>query len=380
VKIGLVTHNVLRGDGQGRVNYELTLALRRAGHDVELIAAHVAPEVLDAGVTWEPVIHRVNAVDLVRGWDFSRRVDALWPKLAPRYDATLACGFVTRRPHTVNAVHFVHGTWLRSPYHTSRVRRDIRGAYHRLYSMSNARWERQTFSRAGAVVAVSDMVRRELLEIGVPEEKLNVIVNGVDPVEFAPGPSDRRALGLPEGVPLGLFVGDLRSPIKNLDVVLRALTRAPDVHLAVAGALRGSAYPAMTAALDLTERVHFLDFRRDIPDLMRAADFFALPSRRDSCPLVLLEALASGLPAIVTDRVGTSDLVGDRAGFVVTDPDDDLAVARALTVLSTDAAQHEAMSLEARAVALRHSWAEMAGAYAKLIESEVARAGRRAAA
>ncbi len=364
---------MLRGDGQGRVNYELALALRRAGHDVELIAAHVAPEVLEAGITWEPVTHRVNAVDLVRGWDFSRRVDALWPTLAPRYDATLACGFVTRRPHTVNAVHFVHGTWLKSPYHTSRVRRDLRGAYHRLYSISNARWERQTFSRAGAVVAVSEMVRRELIEIGVPEEKLSVIVNGVDPVEFAPGPADRRALGLPDDVPLCLFVGDIRSPIKNLDVVLRALTRAPSVHLAVAGATRGSVYPAMAAALDLTDRVHFLDFRRDIPALMRAADFFALPSRRDSCPLVLLEALASGLPAIVTDRVGTCDLVGDRAGFVVTDPDDDLAVANALTILATDAERYQAMCVEARAVALQHSWNEMAAAYATVIESEVER-------
>src|SRR5688572_2154235 len=99
MKLGIVTHNVLRGDGQGRVNYELVRSLRRAGAEVELIAAHVAPELLDEGVTWVPVRHRVNAVDLVRVWDFSRRVDAIWPRLTRRYDVTLACGFVLRRPH-----------------------------------------------------------------------------------------------------------------------------------------------------------------------------------------------------------------------------------------------------------------------------------------
>jgi glycosyltransferase involved in cell wall biosynthesis len=380
MRIGIVTHNVLPGDGQGRVNFELARALRRAGADVDLVAAHVAPDLLDEGITWTPVRHRVNAIDLVRVWDFSRRVDAIWPRLAPRYDVTLACGFVLRRPHTINAVHFVHGTWLRSPYHTSRVRRDMRGAYHRLYSASNARWERQTFENARVVVAVSGMVRDELREIGVAEDKLRVIVNGVDPAEYSPGLADRAALGLPHDVPLVLFVGDLRSPIKNLDVVLRALTRSPGVHLAAVGALKGSAYPAMASALDLDDRVHFLGFRRDIPELMRAADFFALPSRRDSCPLVLLEALASGLPSIVSSRVGTADLVGGQAGFVVQDPDDDLAVADALETLAWNPARRAEMARAARAVGESHSWSEMAREYASLIEEQLPAARPRIAA
>lgn len=377
MRIGLVTHNVLRGDGQGRVNYELVKALRGAGHEVELVAAHVAPDLMDVGVTWVPVRHRINAVDLVRSWDFARRVDSVWPMIEQRYDVSIACGFVMRRPHSINAVHFVHGTWLRSPYHTSRVRRDLRGAYHRVYSTSNARWELQTFGLARTVVAVSAMVRDELIEVGVPSEKVRVILNGVDTSEYAPGDFDRATLGLPVGVPLGLFVGDLRSPIKNLDVVLRALTRTPDVHFAVAGGLRGSPYPAMAAALDLQDRVHFLDFRRDVADLMRAADFFALPSRRDSCPLVLLEALASGLPAIVTDRVGTADLVAGGAGFVTDDPDDDLRVADAITQLTTDRDLRANMSRVARATAERHSWADMAAAYEQtILEMAPATTGR----
>jgi glycosyltransferase involved in cell wall biosynthesis len=351
------------------VNYELTRHLRGAGHEVELVAANVAPDLLESGVTWAPVRYRLTSVDLLRSWDFARRVDGLWPRLAPRYDITLACGFVMRRPHTINAVHFVHGTWLKSPYHTSRVRKDVRGAYHRVYSMSHARWELQTFSKARAIVAVSEMVRSELEEIGVPANKLSVIVNGVDTSEFAPGQVDRSGLGLPPGVPLGLFVGDLRSPIKNLDVLLRALVSTPDVHLAAAGGLKGSPYPAMAHELGVADRVHFLDFRRDVADLMRAADFFALPSRRDSCPLVLLEAMSSGLPAIVTDRVGTADLVARGAGFVVNDPDDDTRVAEAIRTLARDVTLRTRMSLAARTVAEKHSWARMADTYLRLIDA-----------
>jgi glycosyltransferase involved in cell wall biosynthesis len=123
----------------------------------------------------------------------------------------------------------------------------------------------------------------------------------------------------------------------------------------------------MAATLDLQDRVHFLDYRRDIADLMRAADFFALPSRRDSCPLVLLEAMASGLPAIVTNRVGTADLVAEGGGYVIGDPDDDIRVAEAIRELTDDPVLREEKSRIARATAERHSWADMADAYEQTI-------------
>jgi glycosyltransferase involved in cell wall biosynthesis len=125
----------------------------------------------------------------------------------------------------------------------------------------------------------------------------------------------------------------------------------------------------MAAELGVADRVHFLDFRRDIANLMRAADFFSLPSRRDSCPLVLLEAMASGLPAIVTTRVGTADLVARGAGFVVDDPDDAAAVAAAISTLSRDVEERSRMSRTAREVAEEHSWARMSDAYLRLIEA-----------
>src|SRR5690606_25250574 len=110
--------------------------------------------------------------------------------------------------------------------------------------------------------------------------------------------------GLPDAVPLALFVGDIQSSIKNLDAGLAALVQVPGLHLAVAGRIGTSPYPAMAEGLGVQDRVHFLDFRSDIADLMRAADFFVLVSRRDSCPLVLIEAVSSGLPVVTARTVG----------------------------------------------------------------------------
>ena len=366
MKIAIVSHDITKGDGQGRVNYELVRYLLAQGVDVHLLADRVAPDLVEQGATWIPVHPRTESIHLIKVWKSARMVDRLLNQIGHRFDIILACGVTLNRAHTVNVAHFVHGTWLRSPYHASRVRPGLNGLYQWLYSAINARWERHTFEQADTAVAVSEMVRQELIDIGVPPEKITVIVNGVNSEEFAPGAAERKVLGLPEDVPLGLFVGDIQSPIKNLDTVLHALTEVPGVHLAVAGAIRRSPYPALAEKLEIADRVHFLGFRRDIPDLMKAADFFVLASRRDSCPLVLLEAMASGLPVITARTVGSADLVGTTCGFVLQGPDDRATLLQGLRTLAFDPATREEMGRAARRVAEAHSWDQMSERYMNL--------------
>jgi glycosyltransferase involved in cell wall biosynthesis len=297
-----------------------------------------------------------------------RRTDNLLGQLENQFDLIMGCGVTLSRPHSVNAVHFAHGGWHRSPYHTIRVNPGLNGVYQWLFSKINHYWERKTLDRANQIIAVSDLVKKELKESGIHEDKIKVVVNGVDTSEFSPGSVDRTALGLPEDVPLGLFVGDIQSPIKNLDGVLRCLPDVDDVHLAVAGALDHSSYPHLAESLGVQDRVHFLGFRRDVADLMRAADFFTLPSRRDSCPLVLLEAMASGLPVITSRQVGTWRLVGDNeCGFVIDDPDDRETLRRGLRRLRDDSALRSEMGSTARGIAEQHTWERMGQQYLHLL-------------
>jgi glycosyltransferase involved in cell wall biosynthesis len=366
--IAIVTHNVIKGDGQGRVNHELTRHFLRQGLEVTLIADTIDESLGDEGVHWlqVPTDALDERIDLLKIWRFRRKANRLLHEHGDSFDAILACGAVLTYPHALNAVHFVHGTWLRSPFHSSKVRSGPYAWYQWLVSTLNARWEREAFERADHLIAVSDMVRDELVEIGVPPEDISVIVNGVDIKEFAPGPADRQALGLPVRPVLGLFVGDIQSPIKNLDAVLHAMVDVDALHLAVAGSTERSPYPGLAAQLGIEDRVHFLGFRRDIPDLMRAADFFALPSRRDSCPLVHLEAMASGLPTIVSNRVGTANLVGE-AGFVIDAPDDIQALTRAMRRMVADPEERERMGDQARRTAETLRWERMAEQYADFL-------------
>lgn len=369
MRIALVSHNIIKGDGQGRVNYELARHLCTQGVDVHLLADQVASDLTAMGCTWHPVHPEFDSIDLFKVARFTGLADARLDALDVDFDLVVACGVVLTRPHTVNVVHFVHGPWLRSPYHNAKQQSGVQAWYQYVYSALNARWEKKTFAEAEHVIAVSEMVGRELRAIGVPDEKCSVVVNGVDVDEFAPGPADRTALGLPESPVLGLFVGDIKSPIKNLDTVLRALVQTPDVHLAVAGTLDGSPYPALAADLGVADRVHFLGFRRDVADLMRAADVFLLPSRRDSCPLVLLEALASGLPVIASQNVGNASLIGDSAGFVLDDPEDADTLSTHLRTVATDASRRASMARAARATAEQHSWDQMAARYLKIFQA-----------
>jgi len=367
--VALVTHNVLRGDGQGRVNYELTRYLLERGVDVTLVADQVASELQERGATWIPVelsrFERTAA--LFKVWGFARRADRILREIRGDVDVIIGCGVTLGVPHDINVVHFSYGGWRRSPYHAIRTNPSLNSAYQWVFTIANDRWERETLRNARRVVAVSQMVKDELLASGFSGDSIDVVINGVDTDEFCPGPADRDALGLPDEVPLGLFVGDLHLPIKNPDGMLRALSDVPEAHLAVAGSLEGSFLPGLAKQLGVGDRVHFLGFRRDIPALMRAVDFFALPSRRDSCPLALLEALASGLPAVVTQNVGTSHLVDRNAGFVVDSPNDHQGLAAAIRRLVTSPDLRQRLGANAREVAEEHSWEDAMSRYHHLI-------------
>jgi len=376
MRIAIVTHNVFIGDGQGRVNLELARHLLSKGHQVDLIADSIDERLQEWGARWIPIHPRVPVLDvsldhllLAKVWRFHRLANQELSKRKDRYDVIMGCGHTLSVPHSVNAVHFVHGAWLRSESHPIRTGKGVHALYQWLFNWLNSRWEVRSLKQAQVIVAVSEKVRSELIAAGLPADRIQTIVNGVDIDEFYPGPSDRDSLGLPVDVPLALFAGDIRSRRKNLDTVLRSLSHTPTVHLAVAGSTDGSPYPAIAKRLGLNDRVHFLGFRRDMPALMRAADVFTFPSRYEACTLALLEALASGLPVITAQTTGGAELITDACGAVLDDPNDVDALAHALHHILRDSVSRTEMQEEARSVAMSHSWTRMAERYLDVFHS-----------
>jgi glycosyltransferase involved in cell wall biosynthesis len=368
--IVIVTNRLIAGEGQGRVNVELARAAARRGHSVTCVAHRIDNRLrMEPTVEWACMPDANAPTALLGNVRFSRASTRWLQRYAHDADIVVANGANTWAPVDVNIVHFVHGAWRESPVHDLQLRRNAYGLYQWLYSSVGASMERRILPRARRVVAVSKKVRDELIGIGLDADLIQVIHNGVDVDEFAPGSADRSALGLPGGVPLGLFVGDIRTKRKGLDVVINALRQVPDVHVAVAGRVEGSPYPALAEALGVGDRVHFLDFRRDVPELMRAADFFTFPSRYEACSLVLLEAMGAGLPIITAASAGGAELITPDAGIVLDSPDDVDGFAEALRTFAAETLTSTARSRAARRIAEANSWAVMAERYLDLFES-----------
>ncbi|HET6566627.1 MAG TPA: glycosyltransferase family 4 protein [Rhodothermales bacterium] len=369
MRLGILTHKLIKGDGQGRVNYEIARAALDRGHQAVLLASEVAPELAaHPAVTWVHLPVSRWPTELVRNQIFAWRSSGWLRAHHVKLDLILANGCITWYPADVNAVHFVHSAWMRSPVHTARLHRGPYGWYQWVYTTVNAAWERHAFKQAGLIVAVSDQVRDDLVRMGVAPDQIQVIPNGVDHDEFSPGGTDRTSLGLPGGVVLGVFIGDIRTPRKNLDSVLKALQFVPALHLAVVGEVEGSPYPQMARRLNVHDRVHFLGYRLDVADIMRACDVCICPSRHEPFSLVLLEALATGLPVVTARAVGAAQLVDSDCGIILDDPEDDAAMAAALGRLVVSRTLRSEMGRAARAKAECHSWGEMAGQYLCLFE------------
>ena len=241
------------------------------------------------------------------------------------------------------------------------------------------RAERRMFEhpRLRAVICNSRMVRDEIRRaFRIAPEKLHVVYSGVDLAHFdlsqrARLREDARAeLGLRARDTMLLFVGSGFSR-KGLDGALAALALAgrPGLRLVVAGKDREAArYERRARAAGLAEHVRFVGGREDVRPLYAAADCFILPSRYDPFPNTALEALAMGLPVIVSSHCGAAEIVEPGANGWVCEPDDARGIAAAMRQ-AEDAVASRDMSGAARASAERFRVEEMGARLAKLYEA-----------
>ena len=368
--IAIVSRYARPGDGQGRANFEIASRAVSVGHSVTLLADQVDPRLVEKGAEWIRIQPRHRGVDLAYGLESIALANRALRALPRRPDIVHGYGWTLDGPHDINTAQFVHSAWRRHPVHPSRANRGAYAAYQWSYSALNAWGERRAFRNARRVVAASSTVRRELVEIvGLAPETVDVVLNGVDVEQFHPGDVDRGRWNLPLGATLALFAGDIRTGRKNLDSVLKALARVPDLHLAVVGRLAGSPFPALAQSLGVESRVHFLDFRTDIAEIMRACDFFVFPSRYEACALVLLEAMASGLPVVTAETTGGAEVVVDGCGIRIPDTEDVSALAGAMSAVASDPSKRRAMAAAARQQALAHTWDVIVDQYLAHYES-----------
>jgi phosphatidylinositol alpha-1,6-mannosyltransferase len=278
------------------------------------------------------------------------------------------------------SAHFVaasHWEAIRSRVHQDlrRPSAAIRAVHRVLQGALLRRLEARVYAGPATLWAHSRRQARDLeARFGRPAGSVQVVPHGVDTHHFSPvgrearRPAARSRLRV-EGRRILLLVGN-DAHNKGVDTAIAALRRLPpDVTLAIAGgADRALVRPW---ARGVEDRVLLWPHTEDIRDYYAAADALIAPSREDSFNAPVMEALASGLPVVVSAAAGASELVEDgRDALVLADPGDATGLARLTAAILDDRRSSQRLARRGRRLAERHSWEENAATAEALLLRE----------
>lgn len=232
---------------------------------------------------------------------------------------------------------------------------------------------RRYAQRIARITVIHDGLSRYLVEkVGIPEERVRVIVNGVDSDRFAPAARDmvvRRTLGVDDDRVVIGCIARLHPDKDHATLVrafadMRATGHDIHAHLVIIG--EGEmrvAIESLVREVGLEASVTLLGDRSDIDRLMPQLDVFALASRTEGLPMVLLEAMACGLPCVATTVGGIPDLLRDGGGELV-DPGDVAGFAAALGSLCRERTRRRQLGTAGRERVLAgYREADMVDAY-----------------
>ncbi|MGE4284746.1 MAG: glycosyltransferase family 4 protein [Clostridia bacterium] len=158
----------------------------------------------------------------------------------------------------------------------------------------------------------------------------------------------RRELKISEKSLIVLSVGELNRNKNNI-VIIKALAKLknPNIHYVLCGIGPKKNYLQTKARkYGIEHNTHFLGFRKDIVEIIKSSDIFVLPSLREGLPRSLMEAMACGLPCVVSNIRGNVDLIEHNYNGYLCDPKKADDYANAISMLVKDANQRDAMGIE----------------------------------
>jgi glycosyltransferase involved in cell wall biosynthesis len=207
------------------------------------------------------------------------------------------------------------------------IYRNIGTASYWVHNKLHISVNRRLLARADAVVSVSQVSREDFISLyHFPPDKVNVILNAVNTDRYPKLDIEkeramvRGRLGLAVTDKVLISIGSL-SPEKNQIELLNLIHELEDnsLHLLLVGDGPLSQDLLLAAkALELQDRVHFLGMQPDVAPILAASDIFALPSKSEGLPGVLIEAGLAGLPAVAYDVGGVKEaIINDITGIIV---------------------------------------------------------------
>ena len=365
MKVALV---ILHADpargGAERYTVDLVEALAQRGVDVSLVASSFNPAV-PHGASHRPVVPR--------GFTRAGRYRSFCQKL----ERVIAEGGYD----VVHAMLPVLGCDVYHPHAgvAAAAARKWNAVFNpRRRAMANVERQLMADVNGPVVLALSDYVKRFIRAEfpALPDERMVRLFNAVDLKRFEPA----RVQESPHAGWVNALIIAQDYERKGLAEAIRGLAKAhePRLRLLVVGKEDPGAYAALAKQLGVGDRVVFHPPTSNPQAFYRQADFFVLPTKHDPCSLVVLEALAMGLPVISTTFNGATEVMEHGThGFVLGDPLDTDALAAAMAELCDDGRRRE-MSEACLALrpqlAYEHHLDELLAIYQRVV---AARAGKR---
>ena len=238
-------------------------------------------------------------------------------------------------------IELIHTHYLRENYIAMLAKgrnKAIRSVYTNHFVLANSSLNRLSNRlmdrRQDRMIAVCNLGREQLVKNGWSRDKISVIFNAVDLDAWAGDRSDstlRRELGIPEDRFVMLCASRFAHDKGHAYLMrsLKRLTELSDIPFTMVLGGDGELLEptkALARELGLTdEQVKFIGFRKDMKNLYKGADLYVNSSQHEALSFLIVEAMAAGLPAVITDMGGNSDIIKTEAdgGLLVTydDPD-----------------------------------------------------------
>ena len=369
MKIAIILSRCHR-HGSSRYVIETAPYMADGGHEVHIFCN-----------SWDPLFHKniffhhvptIVKKNLLIRESVMTITSTLWQlyhRLKGSFDVTLSQPTRYFSPQ-VGEMQFVYASWIE--YKRKAGIKD--GLKVRLADAWLSWMEKRNIKKCREFTVLSKSVKADMMRhYGVPENKITVCYSGVNLAEFNPENKGkyrgeiRGKFGIGENDKLAIFVGNPFSR-KGLDYLFEALAKTKDVKLLVCGKDDLEPYKKLAEKLSIENRVFYNPILTpEINKFFAAADFFAFPTLYETFGLVIVEAMATGIPVITSALAGAAELITDgKEGFLLKNPEDPAEIAAAIGKLINS--DMDEMGRNARATAEKLTWEKSAKARLSVLE------------
>ena len=333
MKIAMVSRMVEREGGVQRVVWELAKRCAEQGHQVHLYT-NSCPELPHPSVVFHKVPMLMSRpfrksqnpwVKALQVWSF-----AWFSRLAvsrQKYDIVHVHGDSLAKAD-IRSAHSCHKAWIKYELSlNSSLGNILRKRVNPLHAIVLL-IEYYDYNLKGAqqVISVSKTVKQQVLdEYGIDNSRIVIVPAGVEVAKYAV-PKEfnrvefRQSIGIPNSVPLMVLVG-WEFGRKGLVTVLEAMTviTSSQPHLLVIGGDRAQPFMKKAKRLEIADRIHFVGAQSNIFPYLWGSDLFVFPTCYEPFGIVVAEAMATGLPVIVSRCAGSSEWLQDGVDAILLD-------------------------------------------------------------